>query len=98
MSVEYHKFSDFSEEEVGLEGDKKKIEEILNSEILVIGFRIGKSKYKEKEYLTLQFENGGNKYIAFSGSKVLMKQAQKYADEMPFHTTVKKVNEYYTMT
>ena len=51
MSVEYYKFSDFSEEEVGLEGDKKKIEEILNTEILVISFRIGKSKYKEKEYI-----------------------------------------------
>jgi hypothetical protein len=98
MGDEYPKFSDFSEEEVGLEGDKKKIEEILNTEILVIGYRIGKSKYKGKEYLTLQFENGGNKYIVFSGSEVLMKQALKYADKIPFHTTVKKVNEYYTMT
>lgn len=44
MSVEYHKFSDFSEEEIGLEGDKKKIEEILNMEILVIGFRIDSAK------------------------------------------------------
>lgn len=98
MDEKYHKFSDFSEEEVGLEGDKKNIEEILNTEILVIGYRIGKSKYKEKEYMTLQFENGGDRYIIFSGSKVLMKQAQKYADKMPFHTTIKKVNEYYTMT
>ena len=98
MDEKYHKFSDFTEEVVGLEGDKKKIDEILNTEILVIGFRIGKSKYKEKEYMTLQFENGGDKYIVFSGSEVLMKQAHKYAAEMPFYTTVKKVNEYYTMT
>ena len=75
MDEKYHKFSDFTEEVVGLEGDKKKIDEILNTEILVIGFRIGKSKYKEKEYMTLQFENGGDKYIVFSGSEVLMKQA-----------------------
>ena len=98
MDEKYHKFSDFSEEEVGLEGDKKKIEEILNTKILLIGFRIGKSKYKEKEYMTLQFENGGNKYIVFSGSEVLMKQAHKYAAEIPFYTAIKKVNEYYTMT
>jgi hypothetical protein len=42
MSDEYPKFSDFSEEHVGLEGDKKKVEDILNKEILVIGYRIGR--------------------------------------------------------
>lgn len=98
MSDEYHKFSDFADEEVGLEGDKKKIEEILNKEILVIGHRIGKSKYKDKNYLTLQFENGGDKYIVFTGSGVLIKQVQKYEDKIPFHTTIKKVNSYFTMT
>lgn len=90
MIDEYPKFSDFSEEETGLDGDKKKIEEILNKEILITGYRIGKSRYRDKDYLTLQFENGGDKYIVFSGSGVLMKQAQKYEDKMPFHTTIKK--------
>ena len=98
MSDEYPKFSDFSEEEAGLEGDKKKVEEILNKEILITGYRISRSRYREKDYLTLQFENGGNKYIVFSGSEVLIKQAQKYEDKMPFHVTIKKVNNYYTMT
>lgn len=95
--TEYPHFGDFAEEEAPLEGEKKKIEEILNTEILVIGFRIGKSKYKDRNYLTLQFENGGDKYIAFSGSGVLMKQVQKYTDKMPFYVTIKKVNSYYTM-
>lgn len=98
MPEDYPKFSDFSEEDVGLEGDKKKIEDILNKEILLLSFRIGRSRYREKDYLTLQFENDGNKYIAFSGSEVLIKQAQKYKDKMPFHTTIKKVNNYYTMS
>jgi hypothetical protein len=98
MSENHPKFSDFAEEEAPIEGEKKKIEEILNTEILVIGFRIGKSKYKDRNYLTLQFENGGDKYIVFSGSGVLMKQAQKYTDKMPFYVTIKKVNNYYTMT
>ncbi|MCD6214935.1 MAG: hypothetical protein J7J46_08190 [Candidatus Desulfofervidus sp.] len=98
MGGEYPRFSDFAEEEAPLEGKKRKIEEILNIEILVTGFRIGKSKYKDKDYLTLQFENGNKKYIVFTGSEVLLKQAQKYADKIPFYTTIRKVNSYYTMT
>lgn len=50
MSETYPKFSDFAEENVGLEGDKKKIDEILNNEILVLGYRIGRSRYKDKDY------------------------------------------------
>jgi len=88
MDKNHPKFSDFADEETSLEGEKKKIEEILNTEILIIGFRIGKSKYKDRDYLTLQFENGGDKYIVFSGSGVLMKQVQKYDDKMPFYTTI----------
>ena len=98
MNEKHPKFSDFAEEEVVFEGEKKKIDDILNKEILVIGYRIGKSKYKDRNYLTLQFENGGDKYIVFSGSGVLIKQANKYTDKMPFYTTIKKVNNYYTMT
>ena len=50
--TEYPHFGEFAEEEAPLEGKKKKIEEILNTEILVIGFRIGKSKYKDRNLLT----------------------------------------------
>ena len=98
MNINYPKFSDFAEEEASLEGEKKKMNEILNTEILVTGFRIGKSKYTDKDYLTLQFENDGEKHIVFSGSGVLIKQLQKYTDKMPFCTTIKKINNYYTMT
>jgi len=51
MSDKHPKFSDFSEEEVGLEGDKKKVEEILNKEILVLGYKIGRSRYRDKDYI-----------------------------------------------
>ena len=92
-------FSDFADEEQPLEGEKKKVEGVLNIEILVIGFRIGKSKhYKNKDYLTLQFENGGKKHILFTSSEVLIKQIQKYKGRMPFFTTIKKVNDYYTLS
>ena len=99
MDENHPKFSDFADEETALEGEKKKIEEILNTEILIIGFRIGDSKhYKNRKYLTLQFENGGTKHILFTSSAVLIKQTQKYEDKMPYYTIVKKVNSYYTMT
>ena len=99
MVGEYQRFSDFAEEEQPLEGEKKKIENILNTEILITGFRIGKSKhYKNRDYLTLQFENGDTKYISFTSSEVLINQVQKYEEKMPFLTTIKKVNNYYTMT
>ena len=98
MNDNYPRFSNFAEEEQPLEGKKQKIEEILNLEILVTGFKIGKSKYKDRDYLTLQFENGGKKYITFTGSEVLINQAQKYADKIPFYTIIKKINKYYTMT
>ena len=99
MSKDYPRFSDFAEEEQPLEGEKKKLGDILNTEILVTGFRIGKSKhYKDKDYLTLQFENGDTKHILFTSSEVLINQVLKYEGKLPFFTTIKKVNNYYTMT
>ena len=53
MSANHPKFSDFAEEEAPLEGEKKKIEEILNTEILVIGFR---KEYINKDIYRI-FEN-----------------------------------------
>ena len=94
----YHRFSDFTDTHPQLEGDKKNIQEIFNKEILIIGFRISPSKYKGKNYLTLQFKMDGKKYIIFVGSDPLMEQAQKGTDEMPYRTTIVQRGNYYTMT
>lgn len=91
-------FKDFADEPESLEGKKKKIEEILNIEILVIGFRVSRSKLKEGEYLTLQFEKGREKHILFTGSEVLMKQIVKYKDKIPFYTKMVKHGDYYTFS
>ena len=98
MSEKYHRFTDFADTQPQFEGEKKKIPEILNTEILIITFRVGKSKYKGKKYLTLHFEIKGKKYIAFTGSDVLTEQAQEYADEMPYFTTIIQRGNYYTMS
>jgi hypothetical protein len=92
------RFSDFSEEAKVLEGKKKKIDEILNIEILVTGYRVRDSRFKEKTYLTIQYKNGDEEYITFTGSEILQKQIEKYKDKIPFYATIKKINKYYTIT
>lgn len=93
------KFSDFAENEYGLDGDKMQIGDILNKEIIVKAFRIMPSKcVRDKDCLQLQFELEGKTYIIFSNSSVLMKQMNKYQDKLPFIATIKKVGSYYTFT
>ncbi|AJP62065.1 hypothetical protein [ANMV-1 virus] len=98
MSENYHHFSDFAKTHPRFDGKKMKIVEILNKEILVTGFRIGKSKYRGQNYLTLQFKLEGEKYIVFVGSKPLIAQAEEGADEMPYRTTIIQIANYYIMT
>ena len=92
------RFADFAEEHKPLEGDKVKIDDILNQEIEVTGYSIKQSKYKESDYLTLQFKIDGNLNILFTGSGVLINQLEKYENEIPFVTEIKKINKYYTLT
>jgi hypothetical protein len=98
MSKNCPRFCDFADEKPQLEGTKKKITDILNTEILITDFRVGNSRYKNKKYLTLQFKNSGETSIMFTGSEVLIEQAQKYETKMPFYTTIVQRGKYYTMT
>lgn len=99
--MEYKRFSDFAEEPELLNGSKLKIEEILNKEILVIGHKIGESKFHKSnspKCLTLQFELDDEKHVIFTGSTVLINQTEKYKDEIPFLTAIKKIDKYYSFT
>lgn len=94
-------FADFTTEEQPLDGDKERIDNILNRPILVTGFRIKKSQYSKNEsgkYLTLQFSIENKTKIIFTGSDVLIGQLERYANEIPFLATIKKINRYYTLT
>lgn len=91
------KFSEFSDENI-LDGDKMKIEDVLNVEILIIGSRLSKSKYLDKRCLTIQFELENKKFVLFTGSDVLINQIEKYKNEIPFSTTIRKINKYYSFT
>lgn len=101
----YPRFHDFSEEDRRLEGGKVKISDVVNKEILVTGFLVGKSRYnneksEQKEYLTLEFKFGeeGEKHILFTGSDVLISQIQKYKENIPFYAVIKQIDRYYTFT
>jgi len=93
------RFSDFATESNAITGDKIKMEEVLDKEIEVVGYKISDSKYtkgKNDKVLTLQFNLAGEGRILFTGSNVLMEQIEKYKDEIPFIATIKRVNKFYT--
>lgn len=99
----YQKFSDFSEEDRRLQGAKIKISDILNREILITGYSIKQSKYSKdggagKEYLSLELELCGEKYVMFTGSDVLINQMRKYGEKIPFVSTILQNDRYYTLS
>ena len=97
--VDYPAFADFAEESKPFDGDKKKIEDILNQSILIIDFKVKSSKQrKDTLYVTIQFKIDDISYIVFTGSGVLIDQLEKYKDNLPFHTMIKKIDKYYTFS
>lgn len=93
------KFSDFAEKDNMLTGDKIKINLVLNKEIEILGYSLTDSKYKEKEKcLKIQFKLDDVERVLFTGSSVLIKQCEQYKDEMPFITTIKQIDKYYTFS
>lgn len=92
------RFKDFGKNNT-LEGDKIKIEKVLNTEIIILGYDINPSKHNDGKYLTLQLEINNEKRVLFTGSEVLIDQLETYKDEIPFLTVIKKINnKYYSLT
>ena len=93
------RFSDFAKKTNVMTGEKMKIDEVTGKEIEVLGYKVGNSKQKPgTKVLTLQFKLDGVEHILFTGSNVLLEQAEQYEHEMPFLTTIEKVNKFYTFT
>lgn len=92
------RFCDFARE-TPFDGDKIPIADVLNREITILGFKKRPSKQKEgQSYITLQIELEGNKRVIFTGSDVLINQAEEYKAELPFITVIKKINNFYSFT
>jgi len=92
------RFGDFAKEHMPLDGTKLRIGDILNKEILVLGFKVKKSKYNPMLCLTIQFNLGGETHVAFTGSMVLLDQLKAYEGELPFIATIKQIEKYFLFT
>ncbi len=97
------KFSEFSEEQTPLEGEKIRLDDVINQEVIVCSYKVSKSKFSENKagkYVTIQvkFSQVDMPKVIFTGSEVLATQCQKYHANMPFATIIRKINKYYTFT
>ena len=84
-----------------LQGEKIKIDRVLNKEIIVHSYEIKDSKYDRGngKCLYIQIELDGQKRVLFTGSGVLMETIQKVpADAFPFTTTIVKDNDRFQFT
>lgn len=97
------RFSDFAQEATPLDGKKVKVDALVGCEIIITGFRLADSNFsknKSGKYATVQFRRGEDESpeVFFTGSDILIEQVEKYADELPFLATIKKINRYYTFS
>lgn len=104
-------FSNLSEKKT-LDGDKVKIDDVLNKSIIITGYQIMTSKYKTKssEHCTkVQFyfasDEREERKVFFSGSLVIKDQVEEMDKKLSekglpfvFQATVKKVGNYYSLT
>jgi hypothetical protein len=101
MAVDYPRFRDFAdpdEDEDPLDGEKIKIFDIVNKEILILNFNIRRSKIKEGNYVIIQFELEGEKHVIFTTATRLMKKLERHKEKMPYRVTVIRKYKYYTMS
>lgn len=95
------RFSDFADQPNILDGEKIRIDEVLNQEVIITGCRITPTKYdknKSGKCLTLQIKAGDQKRVIFTGSDIMIEQLEKHEDQIPFLGVIKKINRYYTLT
>lgn len=92
-------FSVFARGKLPLPGIKMRLDQILNREILVTDFRIIKSKHHPGENcLQIQYLMDDQVCVSFTGSAVLMDQITSVGDNIPFNTTVVKIDRYYSFS
>ncbi len=95
-------FSEFAKEDLPFEGEKVRVDSLLNKEIIIVKYKVRPSKYKDKRRncATVQFkesEEDSNK-VFFTGSEVLIDMLEKYKEELPFIATIRKIDRYYTFS
>ena len=98
---EIKRFSDFQGIEKPMEGKKIAIMEILNREIVVVGFACRNSKIQSGEdYVKIQFRFVGENdlCVVFTGSRTLQDQLSNKSVEFPFIATIKQIGKSFSFT
>lgn len=94
-----------------LDGDKVRVDDLLNKDIIICGYQIGKSKYKDKGSgvcIKVQFyaadDASEERKVFFSGSSVIQRQVEEAGGSLEkegkpilFRTKVKKIGNYYSL-
>ncbi len=75
-----------------------KLKDVIGIEIVVTGYNVKQSRFKDDNYLTLQFRIGEKTCVLFTGSGVLTDQISRYSDKIPFFTIIKNFGKYYAFT
>ena len=94
----FRDFADPDEDEDPLDGEKKKIVDIINKEILILNFNIRKSKIKEGNYAIIQFELEDKKHVIFTTATRVLKRLERHKEKMPYHVIIIRKFNYYTMS
>jgi len=101
------KFSDFADPSITsmLDGKKAFLEtDVLGKEINVLNYKITRTKYadsKNDNCLMVQFafaDKPEEHRVFFTGSGVLLSQLEKYKENLPFSTTIKRERKYFTFS
>lgn len=93
-----NKFSEIAKDDIHLAGDKMSLQEVVGKQIVVTGYKITISKFKEDNYVAIQFELEGEQRVTFTGAQVLIEQLKKYGEQIPFETTIKRLGKFYSFT
>lgn len=98
-----HSFSEFGIKTTAknFEGEKIKIDSVLNKQITVEAYKIEQSKFEKGngKRLDMQITVDGTKRLLFTGSINLMDMIQQVpSDKFPFTTTIVRENERLIFT
>jgi len=100
-SSEFPTFSSFAKDQLPMPGTKKHIEDVLDKQILVVDYKVRKSKKREdSNCLQLQFIYNDEVCVLFTGSSVLLDQINIIADKTsgPFYVTITRIHKYYSFS
>lgn len=75
-------------------GRKARINDVLGRNIVITGFQTAPSRKKaDARCITIQFLMDGDLRIIWTGSVVLQRLLEKYAEQMPFQTRIQRCND-----